>query len=185
MQSYKLALANMFKDWKTGLIVVIFSIARIIYGWDWIQAGWEKLSWFSDGKHDATPYIQGIIKNIGPAAHRFDPLGINKAVAWIAHNIYLNLPGLTDFVVVIFEILIGLFIILGFNVFWASLVAMFLNTQYFSGGSFNNFGYIWTNLALMKWAKYFEAIGVSGYLRVKKGDILAAPICSKRVTKTS
>jgi len=36
----------------------------------------------------------------------------------------------------------------------------------------NNFGYVWTNLVIIKWAKYFDTIGLEGYLRVKKGKDL-------------
>ncbi|MGG5252199.1 DoxX family membrane protein [Neobacillus sp. SM06] len=172
MQTYSDALSKVFKDWKSAIVVGVFTIARVIYGWAWFEAGWEKLAWLSDGKLNAQGKIQGLVAAIGPNAQRFDPLGINKTFAWIADNIFLNMPAFTDFLVVAFELLIGLVIIFGFKVFWGALVAMFLNLQFIAAGSFNNFGYIWTNLALMKWAKYFEAVGIDGYLRVKKGKNL-------------
>ena len=172
MQTYSDALSKVFKDWKSAIVVGIFTIARVIYGWAWVEAGWEKLAWLSDGKLNAQGKIQGLIGAIGPNAQRFDPLGINKTFAWIADNIFLNMPALTDFLVVAFEILIGLVIIFGFKVFWGALVATFLNLQFMAAGSFNNFGYIWTNLAIMKWAKYFDAVGIDGYFRVKKGKDL-------------
>ncbi|WP_328812111.1 hypothetical protein [Paradesulfitobacterium ferrireducens] len=63
--------------------------------------------------------------------------------------------------------------IFGIRVFWAALIAMFMNVQFIAGGSFNNFGYIWTNLAMLKFAAYAELLGVDGFLRFKKGkDVL-------------
>lgn len=172
MESYSAALSNVFKDWKKAIIVVIFTIARVIYGWHWFKAGWEKMvdeHWLSDGKLNSQGKIQGLVDNIATHAHRFDPLHLNNLFGWIAQHIFLNMPAFTDFLVVIFEMLIGLVIIFGFKVFWGALVATFLNLQFMAAGSYNNFGYIWTNLAIMKWAKYFDAVGVDGYFRSKKG----------------
>lgn len=47
-----------------------------------------------------------------------------------------------------------------------------MNMQFFAGESFNNFGYIWSNLIFMKLAKYTEAIGLGGFLKIKKGKEL-------------
>lgn len=78
------------------------------------------------------------------------------------------MPGVTDFLVVTFEILVGVFMILGFRIFWGALIAMFMNLQFIAGASFNNFGYIWTNLAMLKFAQYAELIGLDGLLRYRK-----------------
>ena len=137
------------------------------------SAGWEKLSWLSDGKFDAGKEIQTYITNIaGPKVTRFDPLGINHLFAWIAQHIFMTMGGLTDALVVISELAIGVLIILGFRVFWSALFAIFLNLQYLAAGSFNNFGYIWTDLALLKFARIAELIGVDGFLRFRKGNKL-------------
>lgn len=172
MENYFSALTNVFKDWKTAVVVAIFTVARVFYGWKWFEAGLHKLEWLSDGKLNSQGKIQGLIDSIGPNAQRFDPLGINKIFAWVADNIFMSMPALTDFLVVSFEILVGIVLILGFKVFWGALIALFLNLQFIAAGSFNNFGYIWTNLALMKWVKHFDAVGIDGYLRVKKGKNL-------------
>jgi len=177
MNNYVSALSTSFKNWKVSIVVAIFTIARIIYGWKWFDAGLGKLAWLSDGKLNSVGKIEGIITNIATGTidkpvTRFDPLYINKAFGWIAENIFLNLPALTDFLVVAFEILVGLLILVGFRVFWGALIGLFMNTQFIAGGSFNNFGYIWTNIAIMQWAKYFDAIGIDGFLRVRKGKEL-------------
>jgi thiosulfate dehydrogenase [quinone] large subunit len=161
------------KDWKTSILALVFTVARLIYGWSWFSAGLEKISWLTNGKFNSGKEIQGLINNIaGPKVTRFDPLGINHLFAWLAHNIFLNMGGLTDALVVICEMVIGLLIIFGFKVFWSALLAMFLNLQYIAAGSFNNFGYIWTNLAFLKFAKYAELLGIDGFIRYKKGKQL-------------
>jgi len=173
MNSYVNEVKNQLKDWKTAILVFIFTVARVVYGWAWLSSGWGKLAWLSDGKLNSAGKIQAMITNIaGPEVTRFDPLMINKAFAWVAQNIFLGMPGLTDALVVIFEIGVGLAMILGFKVFWAALLALFMNTQFIAGASFNNFGYIWTNVVVMNFAIHAEMIGLSGYLKFKGINIV-------------
>lgn len=173
MTGYFDAVKAQFKDWKTATLVIVFTVARLIYGFGWFESGLGKLAWFSDGKLNSAGKIQTLVTNIaGEKVTRFDPLYINKGFAWIADNIFLGMPGLTDTLVVTLEIAVGLGMILGFRIFWAALVAMFMNVQFLAGGSFNNFGYVWTNLAMLKFAKYAELIGLDGYLSFKKNKKL-------------
>jgi len=170
MNTYFNALSNLFKDWKNAVLVIVFTVARIIYGWGWFTAGLHKLAWLSDGKINSAGKIEGLVNNlVGPEVHGLDPLHINALFAWAADNIFLNMPAVTDTLVVTFEILVGVLMILGFRVFWGALIALFLNLQFIAAGSANNFGYIWTNIAFMKWSKYVDAIGLDGFLRFKKG----------------
>ena len=173
MVSYFNSVSAELKDWKKALLVLVFTVARIIYGWSWAGSGLHKLAWFSDGKLNSVGKIGTLVKNIaGPEVKSFDPLYINKAFGWIAQNIFAGMPAVTDVLVVSFEILVGLAIILGFRIFWAALIATFLNLQFLAGASFNNFGYIWTNLAFAKFSKYVEFIGLDGFLRFKKNKEL-------------
>lgn len=82
------------------------------------------------------------------------------------------MPRITDGLVVILEISVGITMILGLRIFWTALIAMFMNVQFLAGGSFNNFGYVWTNIAMMEFAKYAELIGVDGFLRLRKSKKL-------------
>jgi thiosulfate dehydrogenase [quinone] large subunit len=166
MNSYFHEVKCRLMDWRIAPLVIILTAARIIYGWAWINSGLGKLGWLSDGALNSAGKVQTLIANLaGPEVTRFDPLMINKMFAWFSQNIVLSLPGVTDFLVVAFEIGIGLAMILGFRVFWAALAAMFLNLQFMAGGSFNNFGYIWTNLTFLYFAKHGELLGLSGYLK--------------------
>lgn len=173
MNSYVDAVKAELKDWKKALLVLLFTVARIIYGWSWVEAGIEKATsgWLKIG----TPHAYGLIARMAdnmlpPKAHGFDPLYINKLWAWVATNIFNQMPPVTDILVVVSEIAIGVGMILGFRLFWVSLLALFLNVQFAAAGSANNFGYIWTNIIIMNLAKYAEVMGVSGYLNFKKGQ---------------
>lgn len=171
MTTYLDGVKEEFKDGKKALLTIIFTIARLIYGWEWLSGGIEKLAWFSNGKMNSAGLIGTLVKNIdGPKTTRFDPLYLNKVWAWVAQHIFIGMPRVTDYLVVICEIGIGILMILGFRLFWVALIAMFLNVQFMAAGSFNNFGYIWTNLAVLKFAKHAEFLGVSGYLKYRKGS---------------
>lgn len=168
MNDYINSVKTQLQDWKIAALVLILTVARVVYGWAWLKSGWGKLAWLSDGKLNSTGKIETMVTNIaGPEVTRFDPLSINKGFAWIADTIFLGTPAFTDFLVVTFEIMVGLFMIFGFKIFFTALIALFMNTQFIAGGSFNNFGYIWTNIVMMSFAKYAELIGVEGYLRHK------------------
>ncbi len=173
MTDYINSVKAQLQDWKIAALVLILTVARVVYGWSWLKSGIHKIGWLSDGKLNSAGKIETVVTNIaGPEVTRFDPLYINKVFGWVADNIFLGTPAFTDLLVVAFEITVGLFMILGFRIFWAALIGMFMNTQFMAGGSFNNFGYIWTNLAMMSFAKYAELIGLDGFLRFKGINLL-------------
>jgi len=168
MSDYISYVKEQLKDWKVAVLTLIFTVARLLFGYAWIEGGSHKIAWFTDGKLNSAGLIKGMVGNLASAGHP-DPLGIGQWYAWVANNLFVNMmPGLTDAMVVILEIGLGLAFILGFQVFWAALISFFMNMQFLSAGSFNNFGYVWTDVALMKFVKYAELIGVSGYLASKK-----------------
>jgi thiosulfate dehydrogenase (quinone) large subunit len=171
MNSYLDSVKSELTDWKKAILVTIFTVARIIYGYAWIQAGWEKATtgWLNFAGGHAKGLIAGMAANmLPPKAHGFDPLYLNKLWAWIAIHVFNSMPGVTDFLVPICEIAVGVGMIIGFRLLWFALLGLFLNIQFIAAGSANNFGYIWTNIIVMNFAKYFELIGVSGYFNFKK-----------------
>lgn len=174
MYSYFDAVKAELKDWKSALLVIVFTIARVVYGWAWVKAGFEKATsgWLSfSGDGYSTGFITGMVNNmLPPKAHGFDPLYINKLWAWIATNIFNGMPHVTDFLVPVTEIVVGLGMILGFRVFWTAILALFFNVQFATAGSGNNFGYIWTNIIIMNATKYAELIGISGFLKFRKAQ---------------
>ncbi|ADY56830.1 DoxX family protein [Syntrophobotulus glycolicus DSM 8271] len=172
MFNYFSWIKEQFKETKTAVLAVIFTVARIIYGWAWLQAGWGKATtgWLNFQGGHASKLIDTMAANmLPPKAHGFDPLYINKLWAWVAGHIFNSVPGLTDFFVPLCEMAIGILMILGFRLFWTALLGLFLNVQFIASGSANNFGYIWTNIIIMNLAKYGEMIGLSGYCDYRKG----------------
>ncbi len=165
------------KSWWNALVVVVFTICRLLFGWDWFKAGWEKVTtehWLSNGKFNSGGLIQGMVKNI-QHSHGTDPLHLNNLLVWFANHIFLNMGGLVDFLVVAFEMLIGIFVFFGFGFVWAMLAAIFLNLQYIAAGSANNFGYLVTDIVWIKFPSYASLIGFDGYIRYRRGQNLVGP----------
>lgn len=151
--------------------VIILTISRIYYGYSWLMGGIHKLGWLTDGELNSKGYIGNMVTNL--ATDHGDPFYIGRVMSKVADTVFVNMmPGLTDALVVIFELLIGLALILGFKLFWTILLATFLNLQFFAAGSTNNFGYVITNLIIWKWINYFDLFGIDGFLRYKKGKDL-------------
>jgi thiosulfate dehydrogenase (quinone) large subunit len=166
--------AELKKSWWNAAVTVVFTVCRLLFGWSFLTAGWEKATsegWLTDGKFDAGGLITKMISNI-QHAHGSDPLHLNGILIWFAKNIFLNMGSFTDFLVIAFEIIIGLLVIFGFGILWAMLAALFLNLQFLTSGSANNFGYIVTDIVWLRFPKYVGLIGIDGYIRYKKGKAL-------------
>lgn len=171
MNNYLNKLKNEMSNPLTAVLAIVFTIARVIYGYAWVEAGIEKATtgWLNFQGGHAKGLIAGMAANMTPPkAHGFDPLYLNKLWSWVAIHVFNGMPGVTDFLVPITEMAIGVAMILGFRLFWTAIVALFLNIQFAAAGSANNFGYIWTNIIVMNVAKYAELIGVSGFLGARK-----------------
>jgi thiosulfate dehydrogenase [quinone] large subunit len=166
--------AELKKSWWSSIVVVVFTVCRLIFGWDWFKAGWGKLTsegWLTDGKFNAGGFIKGMVSSL-QHAHGPDPLHLNNVLIWFANNIFLNMGGLVDFLVVFLEIFIGIFVFFGFGLVWTLVAALFLNLQYIAAGSANNFGYIVTDIVWLQFYKSASLIGVDGYIRYKRGKDL-------------
>ncbi len=149
------------------VFVIIATLARLYYGYSWVMGGIGKLSWLTDGKLNSQGYISNMVTNL--ATDHGDPFKLGRLMSKIADTFFVNLmPAFTDIMVVLFELGIGIMLIIGFKLFWTILAAIFLNLQFFAAGSTNNFGYMVINLIIWQWVKYFDTIGIDGYLRSKK-----------------
>lgn len=169
--------AEFKKSWWNTVLVIIFTIARIFYGWDWFKAGLEKITqehWLSDGKFDSGGLIQGMVAGI-QHSHGMDPLHLDNLLVWFSNHIFLHLGGFLDFVVIVLEMLIGIFVFFGIGIVWTMVVALFLNLQYATAGAANNFGYLTTDIVWLRFPKCAGLIGVDGYVRHKMGKNLLGP----------
>lgn len=166
--------AEFRKSGWNAFIVVVFTIARLIVGWDWFKAGWDKLTtenWLGDGKFNAGGLLKGMVSSI-QHSHGMDPLHLDNVLMWVTNHIFLNLGGFLDFLVVAFEILIGLFVFFGFGFIASMVAALFLNILYATAGAANNAGYLVTDVIYLYMPTYGNLIGVDGYLRFRKGKKL-------------
>lgn len=189
MGGYLSAIGEEFKkSWWNAIVIVVFTICRLIFGWDWFKAGWGKLtgseggvSWIG-GKFEAGGMIKGMVSGL-QHSHGADPLHLNNILIWLANNLFLNMGGLTDFLVVFFELFIGIFVFFGFGIAWTMVAAIFLNLQYITAGSANNFGYLVTDIVWLRFPKMAGLIGVDGYIRYRKGRALIGPNTSTAANK--
>lgn len=175
MSSYLDAISAEFKrsPWN-AFIVIVFTLARLIVGWDWFKAGWDKLTvehWLSDGKFDSGGLLQGMVAAI-QHSHGPDPLHLDNLLVWVTNHIFLNLGGFLDFLVILFEIVIGLFVFFGFGFIASMVAALFLNFLYATAGAANNFGYMVTDIVYLYLPTYGNLIGIDGYLRFRRGGNL-------------
>lgn len=169
--------AEMKKGWWRAAVIVVFTVARLFYGWDWFKAGWDKLTqehWLTDGKFNSGGLIQGMVAAI-QHSHGMDPLHIDNLLVWFANHIFLHMGGLVDFMVVALEMLIGLFVFFGFAFIWTMVAAVFLNLQYAAAGAANNYGYLVTDIVWIKFPTYASLIGIDGYLRYRRSQRHSAP----------
>lgn len=166
--------AELRKNWWNAAVVVVFTICRLIFGYDWFKAGWAKMTtegWLSGGKFHSGGLIKGMVGKL-QHSHGPDPLHLNNLLVWAANHVFLNMGSFLDFLVVAFEILIGLFVFFGFGILWAMVAALFLNIQYIAAGSANNAGYIATDAVWLKFPSYAGLIGFDGYIRYRRGQNL-------------
>ncbi|QNG58311.1 DoxX family protein [Bacillus sp. PAMC26568] len=113
--------------WKNGPIVNAFwGILRIWLGFQWLEAGWHKVT----GGFDAAGFIQGAIGKAG---------GEHPAVAgWYAaflENIALPNTGLFTFLVAWGEVLVGIGLILGAATIPALFAGAFMNLNFLLAGT--------------------------------------------------
>lgn len=166
--------AEFKKSGWNAFVVVVFTLARLLVGWDWFKAGWDKLTvenWLGDGKFDAGGLLQGMVSGL-QHSHGMDPLHIDNLLIWVTNHIFLNMGGFLDFLVVLFEIVIGIMVFFGVGFIWSMLVALFLNLQYAAAGAANNFGYLVTDMVWLSFPMYASLIGVDGYLRYRRNKTL-------------
>lgn len=166
--------AEFKKSWWNAFVVIVFTIARLLFGWDWFKAGWDKMTsehWLSDGKFNAGGLIKGMVSHI-QHSHGPDPLHLNNVLVWFANHLFLNMGGFLDFLVILLEMLVGITIFFGLGVVWSVAVALFMNIQYAAAGSANNAGYIATDAVWLVFPSYAGLIGFDGYIRHRRGQKL-------------
>ncbi|WP_019913034.1 DoxX family protein [Paenibacillus sp. HW567] len=118
----------MFNNWfrNNKAAMVLLTIVRIYVGYQWIEAGWHKLT----GGFDASGFLKGAIaKSVGEDA---------SVQAWWANFLqHAALPNVSFFNVLIpyGEFLVGLGLILGTFTTFAALMGLVMNASYLLSGT--------------------------------------------------
>lgn len=114
------------KWWKTPQVSILWTIARIWLGIQWLEAGWHKVT----GDFDATGFMQGAIAKA---------VGEHPAVqGWYASFLeHFALPnvGLFNFLVAWGEVLVGIGLILGAATIPALIAGAFMNLNFLLAGT--------------------------------------------------
>ncbi|PWU69383.1 DoxX family protein [Gracilibacillus dipsosauri] len=118
----------MFVEWlrKNGVVAGLLAIIRIYLGYQWLTAGWGKLT----GGFDAGGFIQGAIEKSS---------GDHPAVQgwWASFLEHVALPGadIFTFLVMWGEILVGIALILGVFTNFAALMGICMNFAFLFSGT--------------------------------------------------
>lgn len=121
----------LFADTRTG---VLWLILRLYIGWEWLQAGYEKLinpAWFGDHAGSAlTGFLNGALQKTS-AAHP----DVSSWYAWFIQNLVLPHTVIFSYVVSIGEVLTGMALILGLFTSVAAFAGGFMNMNYLLAGT--------------------------------------------------
>ncbi|MGY5341718.1 DoxX family protein [Paenibacillus glucanolyticus] len=118
----------MFNNWlRTNKFAMwLLTIIRVYLGYEWMTAGWGKLT----GGFDAGGFLQGAIANAS---------GDHPAVQgwWAAFLEHAALPGvnLFNFIIPLGEFLVGLGLILGTFTTFAALMGLVMNAAFLFSGT--------------------------------------------------
>ncbi len=130
---------------KNGYVAGLLAIIRIYLGYQWMTAGWGKIT----GGFDASGYLQGAIGKAG---------GDHPAVQgwWAAFLESVALPGadLFTFLVMWGEFLVGIALILGLFTNFAALMGIMMNFAFVFSGTVSTNGQMILLTALLLVAGY-------------------------------
>ena len=103
-------------------------ILRIYVGWEWVQAGWEKIT--GDTAFDSAKFLQAAVKK----ATGEHPAVQNWWASFLSHVAVPN-AGFFSFLVQWGELLVGIGLIVGCFTTFATLMGMIMNFAYLLSGT--------------------------------------------------
>lgn len=107
---------------------IALTIVRVYVGWQWLHAGWEKLS--ADEPFDAKGFLMGAV---GKASGEHP--AVQQWWATFLDNVAIPSSGLFSFLVSWGELLVGLGLILGCFTTFAALMGVVMNFAFLFSGS--------------------------------------------------
>ncbi|TCS82544.1 DoxX family protein [Tepidibacillus fermentans] len=106
----------------------ILLVLRLYLGWQWISAGWEKLT--GDGPFDASGFLKGALQKMGG-----DHPSVSQWWGSFVENFALPNVGFFNFVIPWGEFLVGLGLILGCLTTAAMFFGMMMNFSFLFSGT--------------------------------------------------
>lgn len=146
---------------------VFWLIIRVYVGWQWLEAGYEKLishAWLgSNAGNIIKGFLNGALAKTG--GEHPDVMGW---YAWLINHVFIPGAPLLSYLVVFGEIIVGLALILGLCTKRASRVGIFMNLNYLFAGvvSINPFLLV-LQLLLIKGNKVAGWIGLDRFMNKK------------------
>ncbi|WP_066371216.1 DoxX family protein [Neobacillus fumarioli] len=104
----------------------ILTVLRLYIGWQWLQAGWGKIS----GGFDASGFLAGAIKQATGEHPAVQPWWADFLSGFVIHNV-----GLFNVLVPWGEFLVGVGLILGTFTTFAALIGAVMNFSYMFSGT--------------------------------------------------
>lgn len=125
-------------SWKDNLIArVVWTVIRVWVGWQWVTAGWEKLTGPSSAVWvgpKAGVAIGGFLKGAMTKAVGIHP-DVQNWYAWFIQNVAMPNARVFSYIISFGEFLAGVGLILGFFTVPALIAAALMNLNYLLAGT--------------------------------------------------
>ncbi|MEI6316465.1 MAG: DoxX family membrane protein [bacterium] len=163
----------LFSDKRSA---VLWLPIRLYIGWEWLIAGWDKLTssaWTGAGAGSAVSgFLNGALdKTVGQHAD------VSLSYAWFINNIALPHAVFFSYLVSFGEFLIGIALILGIFTGVAAFFGAFMNFNYlFAGTVSSNPWLLLLQILLMMSRKIAGWIGIDYFLTKKPETEVVKPI---------
>ncbi|EQD81217.1 DoxX family protein [mine drainage metagenome] len=153
---------NTVTTWRPWLGLVL----RLYIGYQWVQAGFEKLSqpsaWLSS---DAA--IKGFMAHAATLAVGAHP-SVTSWYAWLLQHLFIPLAPLMSYLVAFGETLVGIALILGLWTRLSLWLGSVMNLNYMLAGSSSTNPVMFTIALFLLWlGEDTDRFGVMGYLRTR------------------
>lgn len=153
-----------FEDKRSS---IIWLVARLYVGWQWLHAGWEKLfspAWVGGSAGTAVSgFLNGALAKTGG-----EHPDVMSWYAWLIKNVFLPSAPIMSYLVVAGEILVGIALIIGFKTKKSAIIGSFMNFNYlFSGTVSINPFLLLIQILIIAAYKVSGWIGVDRFLKKK------------------
>ena len=147
---------------------ILWLPVRIYVGWQWLFAGWEKLTSSTWTGANAGTAINGFLngtlaKTVG------DHADVSLAYAWFISNVFLPHAVFFSYIVSFGEFLVGIALILGIFTGVAAFFGVFMNFNYLFAGTVSiNPQLLLLQLLIIKGRKIAGWIGIDRFFKAKQ-----------------